>query len=167
MKKRIILNYWFLIGIVLFTLHSSNINSFAIEKILFGIHTWDNWKVNADWETYDAPDYIPDKSKLDKLKSLITEKKINFRLFAGSWCGDSETELPKIYKIIDLMDFKSGIIELWGVDRNKREETGMAESFKIEKVPTLIVLTKNKEIGRITEFPETTWEDDLIRILEK
>jgi hypothetical protein len=42
----------------------------------------------------------------------------------------------------------------------------MEKDTKINKVPTMIIIKNGKEIGRIEEFPEDTWENDLIKILE-
>ena len=47
------------------------------------------------------------------------------------------------------------------------EPTGTAKSFHIERVPTLAVLSNEKEKGRITDRPEVSWENDIIKMLSK
>lgn len=133
---------------------------------LIGEYTWSDWQKQAEWKDYTAPDYVPDFEVIPSLSNIIAEKQCRFILFAGDWCGDSKTEVPKIFKIFDFTDVNQNKYRLFGVDRNKRETSGIAEKFKIEKVPTLIILKDSTEAGRITEFPHKSWERDIWEILK-
>lgn len=137
------------------------------KKVITGEFSWQQWQKQAEWKSYEPSDFAPDGESLVKFGRNLDEGGWSFLLFAGSWCGDSETEVPKIYKIFEIAGINPNIITLFGVDRNKREPSGIAEVYKIEKVPTLIILHNSKETGRIVEFPKKSWESDLVEILEK
>jgi len=58
-------------------------------------------------------------------------------------------------------------VHLFGVDRSKKSTDGTTEKYTISRVPTLIVLRGDEELGRIVESPRSTQEKDLLRILQK
>lgn len=89
----------------------------------------------------------------------------DFTVFFGFWCPDSKREVPRFLKVADLAGIPPGRIKLYSLDRSKKSSDGLTQEFKIERVPTFIVLRNGKEIGRITEFPATTIEGDLLTIL--
>ncbi len=142
--------------------------SFNSEKqVISGKFSWTEWRRQAGWESYNADNYEPGVFLTEQLNSLINNKnkRISFILFSASWCGDSESEVPKIFKMFDIANIPLSKIELYGVDRAKRELSGTAEKFNILRVPTLIVLKNGNEIGRIVEHPLSSWEEDIFKIL--
>ncbi len=52
------------------------------------------------WFNYEYKVYKPDTSILADLK--LKSKDIHALVFAGSWCSDTQRELPRFYKIMDL-----------------------------------------------------------------
>lgn len=144
--------------------------SYPVRKdstMVLGKETWEEWKSQAGWSSYSADSYQPTEAKIQSIAQLVKSKDASFIVFAGSWCPDTIKQLPMIYKIFDLAPIAPNKIELYGVDRKKKEPSGTAEKFGIKKVPTLVILSHGKEIGRITEYPEVSWEDDMITILSK
>ena len=135
--------------------------------MVLGKRTWEEWKSQAGWSSYSADSYQPSEAKIQSIAQLVTSKDASFIAFAGSWCPDTIKQLPMIYKIFGLAPIAPNKIELYGVDRKKKEPSATAEKFGIKKVPTLVILSHGKEIGRITEYPEVSWEDDMITILSK
>ncbi|MFA6571067.1 MAG: thioredoxin family protein [Bacteroidota bacterium] len=135
------------------------------KSIIKGVLSWEDWQEEAGWSSYASVGYTPNKSITKDIAEYVISKNLSFVIFAGSWCGDSETELPKIYKLLTLAGVFNDRIELWGVDREKLEPSGNAEFFKIEKVPTVIVMTGEKEIGRVVEMPKTSWDSDIMEII--
>jgi len=131
-----------------------------------GEYSWIQWENNAGWHDYSASKYHPDKDLVEELKTILQKNKnISFLLFPGSWCPDSEKGVPEIIKLLKLCNFDINTIKIYGVDRQKTEPTGTAVKYKIERVPTLVILKNGKEIGRIVEFPILSWADDIITIL--
>ena len=92
----------------------------------------------------------------DALKQF-KEKKSAFRLliFCGTWCHDSQNLLPKIYRLIDQSGFPANQISLVGMDRAKTVPGHLEVKWKIESVPTFIVLKNGKEVGRVVEYGNT------------
>ncbi len=131
--------------------------------MVIGISTWEEWQTETHWE--NAADNLFSQSSLDSLKNLISNSDISFLIFAGSWCGDSKSELPKIIKLFDLIELPKEKFKLFGVDRNKLEPTNTSSSFSIEKVPTLVILLEGNEIGRIVEYPSISWAEDIIKFI--
>jgi hypothetical protein len=167
--KRSYFILWASLGLIFFVIGCGS--SYTITKdekgktVVTGLIRWEEWQKVADWESYTAGDYTPDNYLVRQLAAKIKSKHVEFYLFAGSWCDDSKSEVPKIYKLFTLAGFLPEKIMLYGVDRQKREPSGAAELFKIEKVPTLVVVLGTIELGRIVEYPQKSWEYDLIQII--
>jgi thiol-disulfide isomerase/thioredoxin len=135
--------------------------------MLLGEITWEAWKAGAGWVSYSADDFQPSETKIKEIARFATEKEAAFLIFGGSWCSDTEHQLPMVVKILHLASVSTGNVRIFGVDREKREPTGTAEKWNINKVPTVVILSQGKEIGRIVEYPEAGWEDDILKILSR
>jgi hypothetical protein len=135
--------------------------------MVLGKKTWEEWKSEAGWKSYSAEAYQPPEGKIRTISDLGNSKNATFVAFGGSWCPDTIKQLPMIYKIFGLASIPPEKIELYGVNRKKKEPTGTAEKFGIQKVPTLVILSSGNEVGRIVEYPQVSWEDDMIAILSK
>ncbi len=134
--------------------------------VITGKYSWENWKVASEWKNFEAVQFIPDEFLVSEISEFSKANNITFLLFAGSWCGDSESEVPKIMKLIDKANLNDKI-EIWGLDRDKKEPNGTQLPYSILKVPTLVILKNSQEIGKIIEFPISSWDVDLYEILIK
>lgn len=122
----------------------------------------------AAWYNPNYENYTPTAEVISQLKKLGVEK-FTLKIVFGSWCGDSKRELPKMMKVLNAAGFPEKNIQLIGVydslevykQAPKREEKGL----NIFRVPTFIVYQKNKEIGRIVEYPVESLERDLLKIV--
>lgn len=109
-------------------------------------------------------DYTPSKEATDLLENKIFSSSITIVL--GTWCGDSKEQVPRFIKILDVLDYNTNLLEIICVDRKK--SAGMdISSLKIDRVPTFIFFKDGIEMGRITESPLITLEEDIIRLLNK
>lgn len=128
-----------------------------------------SWFEQTNWKLIEPKDYPCDSLLIEDLRLKSKSRKYEFYIFGGSWCSDTESELPKIVLVLRQICGSEEFIHLYGVDRNKREPSGTAEKFNIEKVPTLVVTTSGTEIGRIVEYPRPTltWCDELNEILSE
>jgi thiol-disulfide isomerase/thioredoxin len=90
---------------------------------------------------------------------------VDILVFFGTWCGDSKREIPRFMKVVDEAGIERDRITLYGLNRSKKSPDGLTEAFKIEFIPTFIFRKNGKEIGRITESPKTTLEEDMAHIL--
>ena len=119
--------------------------------------------VPAFWNGYR--DYTPRKDIVGRIASA--KGPFDILVFFGTWCKDSVSEVPKILRILDMAGNGDLRLALYGVDRAKKEGLGMSEKFTIQRVPTTIVLRDGIELGRIVEYPATSNEEELLKILEK
>jgi tetratricopeptide (TPR) repeat protein len=122
----------------------------------------------SEWYSkgYDA--YQTNEKLLPSITKM-TKKNLKFKVFFGSWCGDTQRELPKFVKMLHQAGFKDNQIELIGVDnapnQYKQSPKGEEIGWHIYRVPTFIVIENNKELGRIVEYPVLSFERDLMTIL--
>lgn len=119
------------------------------------------------WLQREYNEYKPDVLTLDKIEDQL--KEVDLLVFLGTWCEDSQREIPRLYRILDYVGYKDKNMEMIGVDdhpdRYKQSPDGETEQWNVESVPTIILLKDGEELGRIVEFPEETLERDLQRIL--
>lgn len=107
--------------------------------------------------------YQPAAESLEQLAKFSTD--VQIVVFLGTWCSDSQREVPRFLKIMELAQNPHLAYKLLGLDRSKRDAGGLAEQHQIEFVPTFVVLHEDKEIGRIVETPVVSIEQDLVEIL--
>ena len=121
------------------------------------------------WYTKNYENYTVDSNTAALIKPLLKNKQ--FFLFIGTWCPDSRREVPRIYKLLDYCGIPASQIELINVDYHdsayKQSPTHEERGLQIHRVPDLLVYEKNKELGRVVESPVTSWEKDLLVILQQ
>ncbi|MGE5478874.1 MAG: thioredoxin family protein [Chloroflexota bacterium] len=137
------------------------------KPIIQGQMNWEAWQARAGWHDYSAKDFNTSPVLINQISSMLKRGAYEFLIFAGSWCEDSESEVPKIFKILKSAQTPDDKIRLVGVDRDKKSGSGIETPYKIEKVPTLVILENGKEKGRIVEFPTNSWEEDILEIFIK
>jgi thiol-disulfide isomerase/thioredoxin len=116
------------------------------------------------WFYYGYQAYQPKDSVVNLLKSEAS--KLGFLIFAGSWCGDTQKELPAFYKVVDLMGVKDNQIQLIMVDRNKQTNFMKTSVLGIKPVPCIIIYKDSVEIGRFIESSKISVEEDLYNIIK-
>ena len=81
--------------------------------------------------------------------------KCTLLVFAGTWCHDSQNLLPKLYRLFDKSGYPENKVTLVVVDRKKASANDLPQKWKLESVPTFIVVQNGKEIGRVVEYGKT------------
>ncbi|MCG3120127.1 MAG: hypothetical protein ALAOOOJD_02752 [bacterium] len=145
-----------------------------------------------DWLTPDSlfkavPEFWPLPGAYQPAENAVQllrcyEEPVTVLIFFGSWCSDSKREVPHFYTTLKLADNKNFSAQLFGLDRTKKDAHGFVEAFKIDKVPTFIFLRGAREwaanghavtaqtqgeLGRITEEPSISLEQDWVNILKQ
>ena len=96
---------------------------------------------------------------------------IELLVFMGTWCSDSQLQVPHFLRILDNYGFSARKLKLIALDnhpdRKKTSPDGAEKGWNISLVPTFVVLKNGQEIGRIVETPLETLEQDLAKILHK
>ena len=95
------------------------------------------------------------------------EDSVSTIVFLGTWCPDSRREVPRFLKVADEAGIPPERIKLYALDRTKKSDDGLTDQYQIERIPTFIFLKHGEEIGRITEMPEKSVEQDMLFILAK
>lgn len=108
--------------------------------------------------------YETDKNTITQLKSYL--KEVTIKGFMGTWCGDSQREIPNFYKLLDQSNFNYRNLELVTVNRQKKAN-GLEKGFNVIRVPTFIFYKDGKEIGRFVEHPVdgSSIEEDILKIV--
>ena len=118
------------------------------------------------WYTFNQQSYMPDSAVLNIFAKA--KDSIQFVLFGGTWCDDTQFILPKFFKIQEMAGVPDNAISFFGVDRQKQALGNIASAFSITNVPTIIVMKNGKEIGRIVEYGKTgKWEKELAEIITR
>lgn len=116
------------------------------------------------WMTEGTDAYQPDAEDISHLKSELN--KYQLVVFMGTWCEDSHNLIPKLYKVLEASSYPAQQLTLCGLDREKKGKGTAHEEYKVLYVPTIIVLSNGKEVGRITETVRKSVEADLAAIIK-
>lgn len=86
---------------------------------------------------------------------------VSVLLFFGTWCHDSEREVPRLVKLLETAGLSEDKLTLIALDYRKREPEGRATKFNVRYTPTAIFLRDGEEVGRIVERPNTSLYEDI------
>jgi thiol-disulfide isomerase/thioredoxin len=119
-----------------------------------------------NWYKSSAGYYKPDTATLSAFER--SKNKVQFVLFGGTWCEDTQFILPKFFKLQEMSGVSDSAITFFGVNRAKKSLASIADAFNVINVPTIIVMKEGKEIGRVVEYGTTgKWDKELADILKK
>lgn len=123
----------------------------------------------AQWFDTEYASYTVHTQELADIKSKLAG--VDILVFMGTWCPDSQREVPRFYKILDYLQADERRLAVIAVDdhpdRRKTSPGGEEKGRNIEYVPTFIFLRNDVEIGRIIESPQVSLEADMADILRK
>jgi thiol-disulfide isomerase/thioredoxin len=122
------------------------------EKSLKGILSREAISGDSTFKWYaDAQKiYTPYEAAVEALKK--NKDSVQLLVFMGTWCEDSHFVIPRLFKLTDAAGFSDNSISLIGVDRNKKTLSHLCEALNVTNVPTIIVMKKGKETGRVVEY---------------
>ncbi|MFD2550806.1 thioredoxin family protein [Bizionia sediminis] len=118
----------------------------------------------ASWFLKNYNDYQIDATILDTLQAL-SKNNITFKIIMGTWCSDSQRDVPRFSKILDTLQISSEAITYYALDTNKQSAEKIEETYNVRFVPTFIILENGVERNRIVEMSIQTLEADLLNIL--
>jgi len=108
--------------------------------------------------------YQPTVTDVLRIASLKVPATLD--VYFGSWCSDSRREVPRFLKILDLAAPRGLKVRYFGLDRTKKQPARLVRKGSVERVPTFILRSDGREIGRIVETPQTSLEHDLAVLVE-
>jgi thiol-disulfide isomerase/thioredoxin len=116
------------------------------------------------WYRQSQTNWKPDTATLNAFEKA--KGKVQFVVFGGTWCEDTQAVLPKFFLIQEMSGIQDTSITFFGVNRAKKTLGSISDAFNIVNVPTIIVMKEGKEIGRVVEYGKTgNWDKELAQIL--
>ncbi len=109
--------------------------------------------------------YTPDAATIGYLREKLPQYSIV--TIMGTWCEDSQNLVPRLAKTLQEANFPLAQLRLYGVDRSKQTNGNEAQTYKLQLVPTIILLKDDREVGRIVETVKQSIEKDLAAIIRK
>ena len=107
--------------------------------------------------------YKPSPETISSFKASLPEA-LEVRVLFGTWCHDSEREVPRLLKLLNLAGIRDESVELYALNLKKKDPEGMADTMGIKYTPTFIFYVGNRELGRIVERPEVSLISDISRL---
>ena len=124
----------------------------AGQKVYKGIITKDDLLKDTSFKWFAANQkwYNPQTAAVEAMKAK--KDSVELLVYMGTWCEDSHVIVPQLYKLADMTGFDTKKITLIGTDRYKKTLSHLSEALNVLNVPTIIVLKKGKEMGRVIEY---------------
>lgn len=135
------------------------------QKILVGKGTVKDLQQEPfnEWFVQGYNDYTLNEEKKDAIEEKLKEYTIT--IFMGTWCEDSQNQVPKFYKILDEVAFPLRKATLITMKRDKTTSEKYEAGLNITNVPTFIFYKNGKEVNRIVESPVISLEQDILDII--
>jgi thiol-disulfide isomerase/thioredoxin len=139
------------------------------EPILVGTVNWDGLTAGeyGAWFVPTYKNYKVDEGSLAKLEPVFNDLEIT--VFLGTWCEDSQVQVPQFYRMMDHLGYDIATMEVIGLERLENRDlvgpAGEEVGMNITHVPTFIFYKDGEEIGRIVEYPRRTIEKDMVEII--
>ena len=83
----------------------------------------------------------------------------------GTWCHDSEREVPRMLKLLAASGVEEDNISLISLDIRKEEPEGRAKALAVRFTPTFIFFSDDVELGRIIERPVESLQADIAEMV--
>lgn len=115
------------------------------------------------WYNPNHENHKPNPAAITELKKHL--KDVSITVFMGTWCEDSQQQVPGFYKILEALQFDNANVTLIMVNKNKKTPEQFEKDLDITNVPTFIFYKNGKELHRIVERPMETLEKDMLKIL--
>ena len=92
---------------------------------------------------------------------------VSVLMFFGTWCHDSQREVPRMLKILEAVGFPQADVKMVTLDVSKNDPLGLAAANEVKFTPTFIFFRQQNELGRIVEKPATTLEAAIGELLDQ
>ncbi|SFN65146.1 Thioredoxin [Bizionia echini] len=117
-----------------------------------------------EWFSNNFENYQLDSKTIDRLKAIPT-KDLSFKIIMGTWCSDSQRDVPRFARILEELNIAESAINYYALDADKLSPEKIEETYHVSHVPTFIIYKNGKELNRIVEMSIRTLEEDLLLIL--
>ena len=91
---------------------------------------------------------------------------LKVKILFGTWCHDSEREVPRMLKLLAASGVKEENISLISLDIRKEEPEGRAKAMGVRFTPTFVFFSEGAELGRIIERPIVDLAHDVTALVK-
>lgn len=116
------------------------------------------------WFDVSYKEHPLDTITMNSIKEDLAQTDIT--VFMGTWCEDSQREVPAFFKALDLAGIDASTINLITISEDKLSPEDLLEGRNVEYVPTIIFEKEGNELGRIVEYSIFSIEKDMAKILK-
>ncbi|TKB44199.1 TlpA family protein disulfide reductase [Thalassotalea mangrovi] len=113
--------------------------------------------------TLSYENFTPTEQDLAALATITGDIKV--KIFFGTWCHDSEREVPRFIKLAE--QHPQLQYQLISLDYQKSDPDGQAERYQVKFTPTFVIIKDGRELGRIIERPQHSIAKDLADISQR
>ncbi|MDG1969189.1 MAG: thioredoxin family protein [Flavobacteriaceae bacterium] len=100
----------------------------------------------------------------DSLKPFLDG--LSIKIFMGTWCEDSQREVPHLFKILNALDVEHRNLEMYAMTAEKTTPSNFEKGLNITNVPTFIFYKNGNEMNRFVELPVENLAQDLAKIIK-
>ncbi len=135
--------------------------------MLLGVINRDGFKNDffSEWYKENYREHALDTTIIEVLTTKLNE--VSIKVFMGTWCSDSQKEVPALYKILDAAKYDYSKLTIVAVSHDKDTPEHLEKGMDIQYVPTIILYKEGKEIGRFVEFAQENLEKDMLAIINE
>lgn len=102
--------------------------------------------------------FEPNSAQLRDIQALAGKDVVT--LF-GTWCHDSEREVPRLLKLLELGNVQVKQLTLIAVSRQKEDPDGYSEKYELKYTPTIVISDDGAEVARVIERPKGNLAGDM------
>ena len=115
------------------------------------------------WFNQNYESHVVDIKETTKAEAFLAD--VSITIFMGTWCHDSQREVPALFKVLDQIPFNQDQLKIIGLSMAKDTPKELEQGFDIRRTPTFVFSRNGKEIGRYVERPRVGLEQDLLKIV--
>lgn len=122
---------------------------------------------NKAWFERGYNAYSPDQELVNAFGKAMKNHDYQIDVYMGTWCGDSRREVPRLYKLLEMIDFDMDKLSVVAVNHAKQipnVSPEVANQLNIRHVPTIIFYENGKETERFVESATESLVKDLTKI---
>ncbi len=110
-----------------------------------------------------ASNYNKHQPSEDDVKQVASiDKPLNLLIVFGTWCHDSEREIPRLLKLLHQANNPNITYQMIAVGYNKKVSDVSDLPVSIKYTPTVIISDESgEELTRVIERPEGSWAKNI------
>ena len=105
-----------------------------------------------------------DPNWIKEIKPFL--KGLKIKVFMGTWCEDSQRELPHFFKLLNALEFDQNHLKMYAMSEEKTTPSNFEKDLDIYNIPTIIFFKDGNEMNRFVEFPLNSLESDIEKIVK-